>query len=77
MSTCSSATALAPTALEAEVLAKAALLSGPAGAHRWLRDHGGLTVREDGEVELHGPLRPRPVVRVKAAPRVTTARQPA
>jgi FAD:protein FMN transferase len=61
------ATALAPTALEAEVLAKAALLSGPAGAHRWLRDHGGLTVRDDGEVELHGPLRPRPVVRIGVA----------
>jgi FAD:protein FMN transferase len=59
------ATALAPTAVEAEVLAKAALLSGPAGAHRWLRRHGGLTVREDGEVELHGPLRPRPVIRLR------------
>jgi thiamine biosynthesis lipoprotein len=58
------ATALAPTGLEAEALAKAALLSGPTGAHRWLRDHGGLTVREGGEVELHGPLRARPVVRV-------------
>jgi thiamine biosynthesis lipoprotein len=41
------ATALAPTALEAEMLAKAALLSGPDGAHRWLR-HGGLVVFEDG-----------------------------
>ena len=30
------ATALAPTALEAEALAKAALLSGPGGAARWL-----------------------------------------
>jgi thiamine biosynthesis lipoprotein len=59
------ATALAPTALEAEVLAKAALLSGPAGAHRWLRRYGGLVVREDGDVELHGPLRPRPVVRLR------------
>ena len=63
------ATALAPTALEAEVLAKAALLSGPAGAPGWLRAHGGLTVREDGAVELYGPLRRRPVVRVQLAPR--------
>ncbi len=57
-------TALAPTALEAEALAKAALLSGPAGAGRWLREHGGLAIRDDGEVEPFGPLRPRPVVRV-------------
>src|SRR5689334_4622741 len=35
------ATALAPTALEAEALAKAALLSGPGGARGWL-PHGGL-----------------------------------
>ena len=57
------ATALAPTALEAEALAKAALLSGPAGAGRWLRRHGGLTVRDDGDVVFHGAARPRPVVR--------------
>ena len=41
------ATALAPSALEAEVLAKAALLSGPEEAPSWLR-HGGVLVREDG-----------------------------
>jgi thiamine biosynthesis lipoprotein len=41
------ATALAPTALAAETLAKAAVLSGPEGARRWLR-HGGLLVFEDG-----------------------------
>lgn len=39
--------ALAPTALEAEVLGKAALLSGPQGAAGWLR-HGGLIVFDDG-----------------------------
>ncbi len=50
------ATALAPTALEAEALAKAALLSGPSGAGRWLRRHGGLTVRDDGAVERYGAL---------------------
>jgi thiamine biosynthesis lipoprotein len=41
------ATALAPTALDAEVRAKAALLSGPAGAVRWL-SHGGVLVLDDG-----------------------------
>jgi thiamine biosynthesis lipoprotein len=41
------ATALAPTALEAEIRAKAAVLSGPDGAPRWLR-HGGVVVLEDG-----------------------------
>jgi thiamine biosynthesis lipoprotein len=56
------ATALAPTALEAEVLAKTALLSGPARAPRILARHGGLVVRDDGEVELAGRLRPRFVV---------------
>jgi thiamine biosynthesis lipoprotein len=46
-------TALAPTALEAETLAKAALLSGPEHAASWLRRYGGLTVADDGEIELH------------------------
>ena len=41
------ATALAPSALEAEALAKAALLSGPRGAAGWL-PHGGLVVLDDG-----------------------------
>jgi thiamine biosynthesis lipoprotein len=41
------ATALAPTALEAEVAAKAAVLSGPEGASRWL-GHGGVVVLDDG-----------------------------
>ncbi len=50
------ATALAPTALEAEALAKAALLSGPSGAAGWLRRHGGITIRDDGDVELHGAM---------------------
>jgi thiamine biosynthesis lipoprotein len=61
------ATALAPTALEAESLAKAALLSGPVEGRRWLARQGGLLVRDDGEVELCGPLRERPVVRLRAA----------
>jgi thiamine biosynthesis lipoprotein len=41
------ATALAPTALEAEVRAKAAVLSGPDDATRWL-PHGGVVVLDDG-----------------------------
>jgi FAD:protein FMN transferase len=43
------ATAFAPTALEAEVRAKAALLSGPAGARGHL-PHGGLLVLDEGKV---------------------------
>jgi FAD:protein FMN transferase len=45
-------TALAPTALEAEALAKAALLSGPAAGRRLLRaHHGGVLVDDDGAVD--------------------------
>jgi len=54
------ATALGATALEAETLAKAALLSGPAGAREVLADVGGLIVHEDGEVELLGRVTARP-----------------
>ena len=58
-------TALAPTALEAETLAKAALLSGPGGARRLLAANGGLLVLESGEVELAGPVRARPGMRIR------------
>ncbi len=47
-------TALAPTAAEAEALAKAALLAGPAEASGWLR-HGGVIVRDDRSVEVREP----------------------
>jgi thiamine biosynthesis lipoprotein len=40
-------TALAPTAAEAEMRSKAALLSGRDGARRWL-PHGGVVVLDDG-----------------------------
>ncbi len=43
-----SATALAPDAVRAEALAKAALLAGPAGAREHLSDYGGLFVLDDG-----------------------------
>jgi thiamine biosynthesis lipoprotein len=57
------ATALAPSALEAETLSKMALLLGPLGARRVLAEHGGLVVHDDGDVEEIGPLdRPRGVV---------------
>jgi FAD:protein FMN transferase len=46
------ATALAPTALEAEALAKAALLLGPVAGGALLRDrYGGVVVHDDGTVE--------------------------
>lgn len=45
-------TALAATALEAEALAKAALLSGPSAGGRLLRaQRGGVLVHDDGTVE--------------------------
>jgi FAD:protein FMN transferase len=50
------ATALAPTALEAETLAKAAVLSGPAGARRLLAAHGGVLFGEDGAAEAVGAI---------------------
>ena len=48
------ATALAPTALEAEVKAKAAVLSGPRHARGWLT-HGGVVVFEDRSREVVAP----------------------
>jgi|CZKG01.1.fsa_nt_gi thiamine biosynthesis lipoprotein len=52
------ATALAPSALEAETLSKMALLTGPAGARRALARHGGVVVHNDGDVELIGSVGP-------------------
>lgn len=59
------ATALAPTALEAETLSKSALLSGAHGARRILRRHGGALIHENGELELVGVLRPHPTALVR------------
>ncbi len=50
------ATALAPTTLQAETLAKAALLSGARGARRLLAEHGGVIFGEDGTAEVVGAL---------------------
>lgn len=54
------ATALSDTAVEAETLAKAALLSGPEGGRTILNERGGLLVYDDGRVETVGPLNARP-----------------
>jgi thiamine biosynthesis lipoprotein len=55
-------TAVASTALEAEVLAKTALLSGPDGARRLLRSSGGVLQHDDGRVDVIAGL---PVVRLR------------
>ena len=47
-------TALAPSALAAEIKAKAALLSGPRGARGWLAQ-GGVIVYDDGSHEVLSP----------------------
>jgi thiamine biosynthesis lipoprotein len=46
------ATAIGESALEAEVLAKAALLSGPARARDVLRRRGGVLQHDDGRIDL-------------------------
>lgn len=63
-----SATALAPTTLEAETLAKTALLLGPHGARQVLRRRGGAIVHDDGRVEMIGPLRREPLLHLRVSP---------
>ena len=58
------ATALGETALEAETLAKAALLSGPEGGRTILTERGGLLVHDSGRVEAVGPLGGKPRIRL-------------
>jgi len=58
------ATAAAPTAVEAETLAKIALLKGPGAAPTVLARFGGITVAEDGTVERIGQLEAAPRVRI-------------
>jgi thiamine biosynthesis lipoprotein len=48
------ATAIAPTAVEAEIRAKAAVLSGPDAAAGWL-PHGGVIVFDDGRATVVEP----------------------
>jgi FAD:protein FMN transferase len=58
------ATALGETAVEAETLSKAALLSGPEGAREVLAEQGGLIVHDSGRVESIGPLAAPPRIRL-------------
>lgn len=63
------ATALAPTGVEAEMRAKAALLSGAEVASSWLA-HGGVIVLDDGTAEVVSPaslLCPPPQHQLEAA----------
>lgn len=57
------ATAIAPCALEADVLAKAAVLAGPDRARTLLRPHGGILFHDDGRVERVGLTLPRSALR--------------
>ncbi len=57
-------TALGDTAVEAETLSKAALLSGPERGREVLAEHGGLLVHDSGRVEPVGPLAVKPRVRL-------------
>lgn len=61
------ATALAPTALEAEMLAKLALLRGPLAGRGLLARHGGALILDDGERVLAGELEAAPKETVFAA----------
>jgi thiamine biosynthesis lipoprotein len=53
------ATAVASTGVEAETLAKTALLLGPERGMRVLEPGGGSLVLDDGQVMIAGPLRAR------------------
>jgi thiamine biosynthesis lipoprotein len=58
------ATALGDTALEAETLSKAALLSGPERGREILTERGGMLIHDNGRVELVGPLAVAPRIRL-------------
>jgi FAD:protein FMN transferase len=61
------ATALGDTAVEAETLSKAALLSGPERGREVLAERGGFLVHDSGRVEPVGPLSVgRPRIRIPA-----------
>jgi thiamine biosynthesis lipoprotein len=62
-------TALAPSALMAEIRAKAALLGGPRAAPAWLA-HGGVIVFDDGS---HRVVQPPPVVTLSQLQRLIPA----
>lgn len=56
------ATACAPTTLQAETLAKTALLLGPEPGRTLLEEHGGLLILDDGTLRPAGPLPVREIV---------------
>jgi thiamine biosynthesis lipoprotein len=58
------ATALGDSALEAETLSKAALLSGPEGGREILAERGGFLIHDSGRVELVGSLAVAPRIRL-------------
>jgi thiamine biosynthesis lipoprotein len=60
------ATAIAPTGLEAELRAKAAILSGPERARSWLAG-GGMLVFDNGSQEVI-PVREPPLIRLRRPP---------
>ena len=66
-------TAIAPTAVEAETIAKAALLAGPGGARGMLARHGGIAITEEGDVLRVGRLEPPPLVRFRMPARPPVA----
>jgi thiamine biosynthesis lipoprotein len=66
-------TAMGRTALEAETLSKAALLSGPHRGRELLSEHGGMLVHDDGHVEIAGPLRAKLVGRRSGLPGASVA----
>jgi FAD:protein FMN transferase len=66
-----SATALAPTTVEAELRSKAALLSGPRRARELLRADGGVLVLDDGGVEAVGRAA-RPHIHLRVTPKPTS-----
>ena len=67
------ATAMGRTALEAETLSKAALLSGPDHGCELLSEHGGMLVHDDGHVEIVGPLTAKLVGRRSGRPDASVA----
>jgi thiamine biosynthesis lipoprotein len=62
------ATALGDTAVEAETLAKSALLSGPETGRAVLSERGGLLVHDSGQIETVGPLAAKPRIRIPELP---------
>ncbi len=58
------ATALGDSALEAETLSKAALLSGPERGREILAERGGMLIHDSGRAELVGSLAVAPRIRL-------------